>query len=321
MSPSNVCFILGAGASKPYGYPLGWQLKERIIQYCLSPPPLYLPRDLLSKTQAKLKEFAHRFDEDDSPTVDAFLKKLPKDHALSIHGRMAVVAVLGACEHAYDPKKKDWWYDLILPLLKLEAEIRIVTFNYDRSLEYFLSRSLERTELLSEEARKEEARKRFNERIDIAHVYGCLARLPYFQEKWKRAFEYGALTGRGSSIGSKEIDFIWDPRRNGEFLSRSKQWILESDYVIALGFGFHHTNLNLIGLDNLPGGKSVFSSGFRLAAETRNQVRWTCAPAKFHFASENATIAGFLKGSQLLGSVAKGEPVADAYARLGPGAT
>ena len=39
MSSPTVCLILAAGASKPYGYPLGWQLKERIIQYCLSKPP------------------------------------------------------------------------------------------------------------------------------------------------------------------------------------------------------------------------------------------------------------------------------------------
>ena len=34
MSPAKTCFILGAGASKPYGYWLGSELKREILRYC-----------------------------------------------------------------------------------------------------------------------------------------------------------------------------------------------------------------------------------------------------------------------------------------------
>ena len=72
MSSPKTCLILGAGASKPYGYPLGWQLKERMIQYCLSKPPYCAPPDKRDETWDKLEQFAQRFDDDESPTIDLF---------------------------------------------------------------------------------------------------------------------------------------------------------------------------------------------------------------------------------------------------------
>ena len=98
MNRENICLILGAGASRPYGYPVAWQLKERAIQYCLSKPVDCAPKVLLSKTHALLERFALRFDSDDSRSIDAFLTRLATGNAedieLSRHGRMAIAAVL-----------------------------------------------------------------------------------------------------------------------------------------------------------------------------------------------------------------------------------
>ncbi len=109
MSSPTVCLILGAGASKPYGYPLGWQLKERIIQYCLSKPPDCAPPEKRAETWDKLEQFGRRFDQDQSATIDAFLSTLRREDELGRHGRMAIVAVLRTYEHCYEERKE--WYE------------------------------------------------------------------------------------------------------------------------------------------------------------------------------------------------------------------
>lgn len=318
MISSKVCLILGAGASKPYGYPLGWELKQRIIQYCLSQPPYCAPPEKCSETWDKLERFARRFDHDDSATIDAFLETLPKDDELGRHGRMAIVAVLSTYEHKYDERAE--WYDKIFAFLESKtdsASLKVVTFNYDRSLEFFLSRSIEKNGQSSPQV----ARERFQQVVEIEHVYGCFANLPNFPGKAAVSVEYASLTGHDLWKGGLErIQVIGEAMPEGEHICRSKQWIAESDYIVVLGFGFDHTNLNLIGLDNLPVGKFVFSSGFKLGGETRSRVRWSCTPTKFHFASENARIVTFLESSRLLISAAGGEPVGDVYRELGPGA-
>ena len=317
MSPPKTCLILGAGASKPSGYPLGWQLKERIIQYCLSKPPYCAPRGKRDETWDKLEQFAQRFDDDESPTIDAFLNKLPKEDELGRHGRMALVAVLSTYEHAYDEREQ--WYDKVFAFLESTTDftpLRVVTFNYDRSFEFFLTRSIEKHHQLSMQA----ARERFQEVVEIDHVYGYIANLPHFSRSRGLTVEYAQLTGHDLwKAGLEGIQLIGDAMPVGEHISRSKQWIAESDYVIVLGFGFDHINLNLIGLDSLSAGTFLFCSSFKLNAETRSRVRWSCTPAKVHFAGEDTDIATFLRSSRLLSSTVSREPVERVYARLGPG--
>ena len=317
MACAKTCLILGAGASKPYGYPLGWQLKERIIQYCLSKAPYCAPPEKLSETWHRLEQFARRFDEDDSTTIDAFLNTLPKNDELGRHGRMAIVAVLSAYEDAFDERER--WYGSVLDLLEAPGDftsLKIITFNYDRSFEFFVSRYIQRRDKSSPQT----AREKFQQQVEVEHVYGCYAKLPHFAGANAIAPEYGSLTGHDSWKGAIEnIQLIGEEMLKGEHVCRATEWIASADYIIILGFGFDHTNLNLIGLDSLPAGKFVFSSGFRLPNETRSRVRWSCIPTKFYFAGANASIETFLEESRILSFAARGEPVEDFYRRVGSG--
>ncbi len=300
-----------------YGYPLGWQLKERIIQYCLSKPPDCAPPEKRAETWDKLEQFGRRFDQDQSATIDAFLSTLRREDELGRHGRMAIVAVLRTYEHCYEERKE--WYEKNFEFLESKPNsnsLKVVTFNYDRSFEFFLSRSIERHHNIP----AQEARKRFQQLVEIEHVYGCFADLPGFSTNLATSVEYAELTGHdGWKGGLERIQLIGEAIPNGPHVRRSKEWIQKSDYIIVLGFGFDYTNLSLIGLDDLSSEKFLFCSGFKLTAETRSRVRWSCAPAKVHFAREDADIGRFLDSSRVLSSVIDREHVERAYARLGPG--
>src|SRR5271163_5011571 len=94
----NLCIILGAGASKPYGYPLGGELKQRIIQYCISKPQDCAPEENLYETWGHLEAVAQRLDFSQAQTIDQFLEEFRgvidgRDYELGQHARMAVAAV------------------------------------------------------------------------------------------------------------------------------------------------------------------------------------------------------------------------------------
>jgi hypothetical protein len=104
---NRVCLVLGAGASKPYGYPLGFELKQRIIQYCLSKPQDCAVPSELKKHHEILEDVAHRLDTSASLTIDQFLDEFrnciehTNDWEIGQHARMAVAAVL--FRHEYQP--------------------------------------------------------------------------------------------------------------------------------------------------------------------------------------------------------------------------
>ena len=145
----KMCLVLGAGASKPYGYPLGFELKQRIIQYCISKPPdCALPKDLVHH-QKILEDVARRLDGSPALTIDHFLDEFraylehTPDWELGQHTRMAVAAVL--LRHEYRTEIMDGWYNDLarhLSTRDCRTPLRIITFNYDRSLEYMLTQIL-----------------------------------------------------------------------------------------------------------------------------------------------------------------------------------
>jgi hypothetical protein len=317
MEPGQTCLILGAGASRPYGYPLGWQLKERVIQYCLSKPRDAAPRTLLSNTHATLEEFACRFDIDGSPTIDAFLAKLIAggEHELSRHGRMAIVAVLSTYERPFIAARG--WYPQLAQFIGSDeraSPLKIVTFNYDRSLEAFFCQYLE-TKFGTPEAKR-----RFAQLIEIKHVYGSLAELPLLARNPATAVEYGSITGHGKWKGGLErVKLIGEGVADSEAILVCKQWIRRAEAIIVLGFGFDPVNMALIGLDRLSTRNFVFCSGFGLTADTRGRVRSLCIPAPVHFGAPDADIATFLENSTLLSMVMRGDSADKVNARLGAG--
>lgn len=135
-------FILGAGASKPYGYPLGWELRERILA---------LPDDCelfpkLDHAPNEFIQFKKALAESPAESIDAFLEH--RDEFTRI-GKHAIAAELLKCEQRerlYDPGNEDDWYRYLFNRMTagvrfdhfLQNEVSFVTFNYDRSLEEYL---------------------------------------------------------------------------------------------------------------------------------------------------------------------------------------
>jgi hypothetical protein len=180
MFKSKTVFILGAGASIPYGFPSGYKLVTDIKNNL----ELSTNITMLSKVAEKLIGTVHWFDpkqikyllESLSNTVvnsiDDFLEKRK---VFLILGKAAIAQALIPYENQSlfsREEDKNWysliWYAICKDVDKLEdKQISFVTFNYDRSLEHYLYSHLKNHLNLSDSECKAVMNK-----IPIIHVYG-----------------------------------------------------------------------------------------------------------------------------------------------------
>src|SRR5439155_20353552 len=141
--------ILGAGASKPYGFPTGEELLREIVDIKHhGPTPL---EDRLRECSFLPKDIQHFVDElnrSGRKSVDAFLEHRPEFEKI---GKAAMIAALIPKEDPatlFDRSKPEHWYQYLFQQMgssldqPYKSKLSVITFNYDRSLEFFLLNAL-----------------------------------------------------------------------------------------------------------------------------------------------------------------------------------
>ena len=209
MITTPTVFVLGAGASMPYGFPSGRQLVEQICEATrpkstvLSDIPddshYLLSRESIQKIlidkfdQTKIEEFGKALYLSHQYSIDAFLEHRPEftdigKYSISLFIlRKEVEADLVSFENRNKGCYQYLFNKINTRLSEFDRnQISFVTFNYDRSLEHFLFISFINAHRLSD---KECASLTNN--IPIVHVHGMLGKLPWQDDK--TGIPYGTL--------------------------------------------------------------------------------------------------------------------------------
>jgi hypothetical protein len=140
--------VLGAGASKPFGFPAGRELLEIIVKAILSPPfgSFEIRAGVGGRLlgcgfrEQDLKDFAIRLQSSQRNSVDAFLEHQPEFVEM---GKAAIVSALVPYEQVNQPLMIGDWYRYLFNEMNTSFEdfdknkLSVITYNYDRSLEYF----------------------------------------------------------------------------------------------------------------------------------------------------------------------------------------
>ena len=172
--------VLGAGASQPYGFPLGPALRDIICAQTTD-----------FRSQITLRSFGFERGEIDAfgtalrhsgfGSIDAFLEAEPRFTSL---GKVAIALALLPRERPsalFPPAapKKGHWYEYLLSItagsLKEWAANRltIASFNYDRSFEhYFVTVLAQRFKVSKADAAK------LLRRVEVIHLHGQLGAYP-----------------------------------------------------------------------------------------------------------------------------------------------
>jgi len=268
MIEKRTVFVLGAGASKPYGYPTGIELRRRVIKNYKRLISMmhsrgddwtaYLPDP---KTVA---QFVEKFNKSDTNSIDLFLSRHSSDDAMVKRGKMAICSVILHCERKsqfndalYDTRHEDWYNYLFMRMtdsMRTDSDlafsnnqVSFITFNYDRSLEFYLHQALtnsfgaEHREFLEDELKK----------IEIVHIHGCIAKLPWQEAINTRILKYPVSELRAIDLieTAKQIKVVGEIDED-ESIIKTHELLKKAEQIFFLGFGFASENFEILDIPN-----------------------------------------------------------------------
>ncbi len=266
MIEKRTVFILGAGASKPYGYPTGIELRHMIVKDFEGIITKLPPDDLISTLpDAKtIRQFAYKFNKSDTNSIDLFLSRHSTDSVVVMRGKQAISSIMLHCEGRsrfndalYETRKLDWYNYLFTRMTEhmrtdenldfSSNQVSFVTFNYDRSLEFYLHQSLtnsfgaEHLTNLEGELKK----------LGMIHVHGCVARLPWQEPGDPLVLKYPVIELRARFIieATKQIRVVGETDED-ENIRKARELLKEAEQVFFLGFGFAIENLEVLDIPN-----------------------------------------------------------------------
>jgi len=280
--------ILGAGASMPYGFPSGDELKNRIITSLASFPKRAGPATQLENLMhesginpAKIQAFRDELSGASHVTIDRFLENHRDFEEI---GKLAIAGTLIPFEtDSIIPMFEPWklrfegqsraeggWYKYVAQQLNLsstywgDALLTVITYNYDRSLEYFLFRILKS----SCDKSPEECWKIF-QGIPIIHIYGELGAFDPLGDGLPYAPSLDIKVARAAA---KNIRIMHEAKDEG-LISQSKTAVENAEVVCFLGFGYHEENIAPLGVKSHVQGKRVLGTAWDLTKEERSRLK------------------------------------------------
>jgi hypothetical protein len=252
MIKNSTALVLGAGASIPYGFPTGFALLKFVSEQLKGQDfPFFRLLREAGEPHDAVREFGEVLWRSGQGSIDAFLEN--RTDFLTL-GKKAIAAALIPCESEPrlfpDDTGEDWLRYIAHFVMKTRdtfeaCRLSIITFNYDRSVEYFLFTALRNSYGLTEDEAA-----RLMGRVCVIHLHGRLG--PPHWENARNTPEYAPFARAYNPESSAErvvrcaeqIKIIHeaDPQGDAEF-DRARQILASADRVVFLGFGYHERNV------------------------------------------------------------------------------
>ncbi len=285
-------FILGAGSSQPYGFPTGPELRHQIITsfsdqqmgMIHSHPDPGFDQDLELE---ELRDFLYKF-ENSGNSIDKFLSRNPSFEKI---GKTAIIKTIKVFEHnsqfPTNPKERgDDWYSHIFDLMSedfqspdeyfiSENKVSFITFNYDRSLEYYLHRCLTNSFSEISDSDKTKINDEFN-KIKFIHVYGKLGRLDFEPTDVTSKIPYTSDIQNKTYHEYLENIKIINAERNSTQNDQIKDLISSAERIYIMGFDYARENLDALGFEQIVEFRSnlnIYGTVYKKKKEEINRIK------------------------------------------------
>lgn len=265
MIKTETVFILGAGASNPFGYPIGTGLADAILndntyeKDVVSALNIYRG-DSDKPFREEVTKFKEAFSKAGTYTIDSFLaeREIPQPELVDL-GKTIIAKILISYERDNNLRVNEKnWYKFLFNHMKTSFEelnqnkISFITFNYDRSLEYYLFEAIRN--LFSSEPLDNVVKMMKN--FPIVHLYGKLDPLPW---QGQHGEEYSATKNLINRLRAAKtnIQLIGGRQDIGESKNFEDAYRLlgKAGHIFFLGFGFDETNLERLQVKYMNGKK------------------------------------------------------------------
>jgi len=284
MITEQTVFIIGAGGSKPFGFPTGQDLREDI---CLNYHNKFLSllNDVTGKWERdielqRVNNFTKSFYQSKNKSIDLFLSRNPD---FSTSGKRAITIEIQEAERNFlnsgmEFLKDDWYSYLFNRMTETmirkndfnrfnENKVSFITFNYDRTLEYFLENSLSNSFRLTPENLSDQLNK-----ISFHHVFGQIGFLPWQVNEPTIYFGQKCNLDMIETI-QKNIKIIYDYEKgvNEEIIDKIKA----AERIYFLGFGYAEENLKLLKIPEvLSTGQKIFGTAMDYLEEEIKKTKF-----------------------------------------------
>lgn len=271
-------FVLGAGASQPYGFPTGIGLRKIILEnFIPNPNTQWIEAlNLQNVDKAVALRFASQFSRSGTLSIDSFLSS----HSdLVTVGKICIALALIPFEEEdklFEPALAGsvGWYEHLLKNIVSSNDmvqpgiITIITFNYDRSLDHFIYKAIMNT--FSDQLEKQEVKiENLLDRIQIHHIHGQLGDLSW-QGNHSRAYS--------PNLSEGSLEIAWKRIRvpSEQYENKTADTIVgynlnQSERIYFLGFGYDDDNLEKLGISSLKG-KTIIGTSYNLTDLERRKI-------------------------------------------------
>jgi len=294
-------FILGAGASFDFGFPVGSKLRAQIVNSTKRGNAIWKGLwDMGCYTESDILKFHNAFAGSGQESIDAFLER--RTDFIEI-GKAAIALALIPCEETEKIFTSELfgnnWYDFVFAQMTegadslekfVENKLSFVTYNYDRSLTEYLCTAIARTYNIQGDKLAETMRN-----IPIIHLHGKLGHMWY--EQCNNIREYNPNTqAKFAKIAADEIKIIHEPIENLPQFRTTLEICKQAKVICFLGFGYHSKNIERLHME-LWGKKEIWGTTFGL---TRNQQSRLLHRLHNYVLLRNNNVLDFLRHSCIL---------------------
>ena len=248
MITKRTVLILGAGASTPYGLPLGCELRDEVIRNRLDakrhinyPSPRITPE--------RYAAFADNLSRSGHSSVDGFLEKRRQwlDIGKYAIGHSLLKSEAENAKKLFPPHQpKDHWYEALWQALEAptwheftQNPIAIVTFNYDRTLEHYLVSVLCNHYDISPKTALDGLSS-----LPVIHVHGSLG-------EYDDARFGGEVHPNWIELARKSILIVHEDNEARSAFPKVRRCLKNADRILFIGFGYHQPNMNKLGLGDV----------------------------------------------------------------------
>ena len=276
------CLILGAGASMPYGFPSGKALKEEICDKLQSGYLLYDQLIQLGHSQDFIAEFIHALKYSAKKSIDSFLEHRQEYQTI---GKMAIAFSILARENlnamfftqqeskiprSYAVDYARYWYDYLFekiggnPKHFQENKLKILTFNYDRSLETFLYHSFKNSYNLSDEDCRS-----FLAHLEIIHLHGTVAKNIWDAPTGKEYPQNGEsrISLEDLKLSVDNIKIVHEALPTSPEFARAREILNQSTSICFFGFSYHTDSLERLDFKSLISQKEFHGTAYGMGKQ------------------------------------------------------
>jgi hypothetical protein len=246
MIRDRTVIILGAGASRPYGFPSAHELRDEVVRTS-GVAGTHIHE--LGFDYGQYGKFVVDLTESGYESVDAFLEDRQKYVEI---GKAAIALNMLRFEigsRLFPPKQpKDHWYEVLWYKMKAPTcasfkknALAVVTFNYDRSLEHYLA-----TVACNNYGVKLVTAAQGLRSLPILHVHGMLGEyaappLADYPYGW-RSDSQMLDTARNS------IRIVHESDASSPEFQKAHELLKNAKKILFVGFGYRESNMNKLGL-------------------------------------------------------------------------